>query len=34
MRQKRIYLDTSAYLLRFSDEKPLSEVVNLIFRKC
>ncbi len=34
MKQKRIYLDTSAYLLRFSDEKPLSEVINLIFRKC
>jgi predicted nucleic acid-binding protein len=34
MRQKRIYLDTSAYLLRFSDEKPLSEAISLIFRKC
>jgi hypothetical protein len=32
--QKRIYLDTSAYLLRFNNEKPLSDIVNSIFRKC
>ncbi len=30
----RIYLDTSAYLLRFSDEPPQSYLVNEIFDKC